>query len=36
MEQMLGAELTAHLGYEAGAGRPLNRPTGGMVLPRSG
>lgn len=36
MEQMLGAELTAHLGYEAGVGRPLNRPTGGWCCHEAG
>lgn len=27
MEQMLGAELTAHLGYEAGAQAPADQPN---------
>ena len=35
MERMLGAELTAHLGYEADLSRRRNRPTGATGWRRS-
>ena len=36
MERMLGAELTAHLGYEAAANHPRVRPTGATAAAASG
>ena len=36
MERMLGGELTAHLGYEAGPRRLPGRTTGAMAARQSG